>query len=81
MRSLTFCIENAIELLPDEVRRSLGAEAREFAEEGKEPRQDFGRGETYFDGVLAEHKRIFWVDSYNKRRARISRMAQRNKNG
>ena len=75
MTPLTFSLKNALDILPDDYRRMLTAEAREFAKHGKDPRTDFGQAETYWVGVVNEHKRILWMDAYEKRKARLSRIA------
>lgn len=66
-------IENAMEILSDELRRELGAEARQYAEDGREPRLDFGGATTFWDAVVREHRALFWLDAYSKRKARIER--------
>lgn len=75
MKPLTFCVENALEILPDDYRRTLTAEARQYAEEGKGPRTDFGTPATYWGGVVNEHKRLLWMEAYEKRKARLARLA------
>jgi hypothetical protein len=74
VKPLEFFLENAIEILPDAQRRELAAEARAFADQGKEPRTDFGVGGTYWDRVVNEHRLILWFDAYSKRKARLERM-------
>jgi hypothetical protein len=76
VKPLEFCLENAIEILPDAQRRELAAEARAFADHGREPRTDFADGSTYWDRVVNEHRLILWFDAYAKRKARIERMAK-----
>jgi hypothetical protein len=71
---MTLSIENCNELIPDERRRVLSSEARKFAESGFPVRTRFKRGETYWDGLLKAHERLFWIDAYRRRVARIARM-------
>jgi hypothetical protein len=74
MKPFEFSLENAIEALPDDVRRTLTAEARKYAEEDRDPRYDFGGYSTYWDGVILEFKRIIWMDAFHKRKARLERL-------
>lgn len=76
MRPGEFCVENAQEILPDDVRRAITAEARSFAEQGREARRDFPMGETYWCAVVSEHARIIWLDAYHRRAARLERMGR-----
>lgn len=67
-------LDNALAILPDEYRRTLTAEARSYAEAGKEPRGDFGQASTYWDAIVNDHKRLLWLDTYEKRKARMARV-------
>ncbi len=75
MDILKFTLANAMELLPDARRRTLAGEARKWADVGFPMRKLFKQGATYWDGVVKEHERLFWCDTYTRRRARLSRMA------
>ena len=68
-----FCVENALEILPDLQRRILTEEARRFADEGR-GRKEFTAPEGYWAAVVEEHKRILWMDAYDRRKARLVRM-------
>ena len=74
MKPGIFCVENALEILSDDYRRILTAEARQFAEEGRPARTDFGKADTYWCAVVNEHKRLLWLEAYEKRKARLARM-------
>lgn len=77
MKPGEFSLENAVEILPHELRQSLGAEARAFADSGADPKECFGEGGTHWDQVVREHQQIFWMDTYNRRRLRIARITER----
>ena len=77
MKPLKFCLENSMEIFEDEFRKTLTAEARQYAEDGKPPKKDFGEAMSYWDGVLIEHKRILWMDAYNRRKARLVRLKEK----
>lgn len=74
MKPGVFTLANALEILPDDYRRALTAEARQFAEQDRPERDDFGAEPTYWDAVVNWHKRILWIDAYEKRKARLERM-------
>lgn len=76
MKPGEFSAENASAMFSDEQLRALTAEARQFAAEGKPPRQYFGTPATYWDAVLIEHKRLVWFGAYRLRLARIARLQQ-----
>lgn len=76
-----FSVENAMEILSDVYRRGLTAEAREFAEQGKPARTDFGAPDTYWGAVVIEHKRLLWLEAYEKRKARLARKVEARHNG
>lgn len=77
MTPLQFTIENAIEILPDDLRRTLGSEARKFADAGFPPRRHWREARTIHEMMLYEHRRLFWMDAYMKRKARLKRMADK----
>lgn len=74
MISLSISLENCNELISDARRRILSSEARKFAQAGIKQRTHFREPKSYFDGVLIEHERLFWLDAYKRRLARIKRM-------
>lgn len=71
---LTICLENCNELINDARRRILSSEARKFADGGIKPRRIWRKESTYFSGVIVEHEKLFWMDVYKRRLARIKRM-------
>ena len=75
MKPFSFTLENAIEILPDDLRKMLGNEARKFANAGLPPRRHWRKAETIQQMMLYEHKRIVWMDAYCKRKARLARIA------
>jgi hypothetical protein len=76
---LTFSVANATELIPDARLREITAEAREYADAGRPPRDVWPAhgNTTYWSGVLLEHERLVWLDTYERRVARIRRMGAR----
>lgn len=74
MTPLSICLENCNELIPDWRRRVLSSEARKFADGGAPARTRWRAGVSYFDEIIKQHERLFWVDVYRRRKARIKRM-------
>ena len=73
MHPLKICIENCNELISDERRRILSAEGRKFADGNIPPRSRWKVGSDYFDGVKREHEKLFWMDTYYRRKQRNKR--------
>ena len=71
MKPGEFCLENAIEMLPDDYRRKLGAEARIAAETDKDLKPIDIPG--YWGQVLSYHAALIQGDAYGRRQARLSR--------
>jgi len=76
MKPLEFSIDNCADLIDDARRRKLAQDAREYADTGR-VRTDWIVSGVYWNAVLSEHERIYWMDVYDKRMARIARMAER----
>jgi hypothetical protein len=68
-------MDNANELIPDDRRRVLASEARKFADGGAPIRTRFKQGRTYFDGIIKTHEKLFWQDTYHRRKQRLARIA------
>lgn len=77
MTPLAFNVDNAVDLLPDEERKWLTADAIAHAESGKPKRLFSFEGSTYFDHVIQQHRILWWDAAYDKRLARIERIKQR----
>ena len=73
MIPLSFDIANCNDLITDERRRVLGSEARKFAEEGLAPRTKWKWADNYWSNISKEHERIYWMDCYKRRLARLKR--------
>ena len=68
-----------MEIVPDERRRVIGADAREVAGCGRVspniPLHD--PSPTYFDAVVREMEMIVWRDAFDKRKKRLERIRDR----
>ena len=74
MRVLEIHIDNCDEIISDQRRRLLGGEARKFADAGNRARTIWSMGGgTYWSHVVKQHERLYWLDCYFKRIARIKR--------
>ena len=72
MRPLEIHLDNCNELLSDERRRLLSKDARHCADSGL-PERLLNLSGNYFSRVLMEHERLYWMDVYERRLARIKR--------
>jgi hypothetical protein len=71
-KEITF--DNALILIPDFRRRILASEARKFADNNFPKRRLWRKCATYWDEVIVECEKLFWHETYAKRKARLQRM-------
>lgn len=77
MQTLTFSVENALEIIPDAERRVITTQAREHADKGLPAIEPVTTASTYWGNVVDHHRHLLWIDTYDKRLKRLARMAEK----